>query len=69
MRWLRRSPPPPPSLRAAAARALMTVEGLSAEEVAERSMQIAADICVYTNHSFAKEVIEGAEEAKKVAGQ
>lgn len=47
----------------------MTVEGLSAEEVAERSMQIAADICVYTNHSFAKEVIEGAEEAKKVAGQ
>ncbi len=33
----------------AAARALMTVDGLSAEEIARRAMQIAADICVYTN--------------------
>ena len=36
----------------AAARALMTVDGLSAEEVAKRSMRIAADICVYTNGNF-----------------
>jgi ATP-dependent HslUV protease subunit HslV len=33
----------------AAARALMTVDGLSAEEIARRAMKIAADICVYTN--------------------
>jgi len=33
----------------AAARALITVDGLSAEEIARRAMRIAADICVYTN--------------------
>jgi ATP-dependent HslUV protease subunit HslV len=33
----------------AAARALMAVEGLSAEEIARRAMKIAAEICVYTN--------------------
>jgi ATP-dependent HslUV protease subunit HslV len=32
-----------------AARALMEVDGLSAEEIARRSMRIAGDICVYTN--------------------
>ena len=35
----------------AAARALMSVDGLSAEEIARRAMRIAGDICVYTNHS------------------
>jgi ATP-dependent HslUV protease subunit HslV len=35
----------------AAARALISVEGLSAEEIARRSMKIAAEICVYTNHN------------------
>ncbi len=35
----------------AAARALLTVDGLDAEAVARRAMGIAADICVYTNHS------------------
>ncbi|MDX2207633.1 MAG: ATP-dependent protease subunit HslV [Gemmatimonadales bacterium] len=33
----------------AAARALVTVEGLSAREVVERSMKVAGEICVYTN--------------------
>ncbi len=33
----------------AAARALMEVDGLSAEEVARRAMRIAGEICVYTN--------------------
>jgi ATP-dependent HslUV protease, peptidase subunit HslV len=33
----------------AAARALMSVPDLSAEEIARRSMKIASDICVYTN--------------------
>jgi ATP-dependent HslUV protease subunit HslV len=41
----------------AAARALLEVEGLSAEDVARRSMKIAADICVYTNHSLIVETI------------
>ena len=41
----------------AAARALLTVDGLEAEEVARRAMQIAADICVYTNHSVIVETL------------
>ncbi|MCH4023456.1 MAG: ATP-dependent protease subunit HslV [Acetobacter sp.] len=40
-----------------AARALMDVDGFSAEEIARRSMKIAGDICVYTNHSVTLEVI------------
>jgi ATP-dependent HslUV protease subunit HslV len=35
----------------AAARALLDVEGLDAETIARKAMQIAADICVYTNTS------------------
>jgi len=41
----------------AAARALMTVPDLPAEEVARRAMKIAADICVYTNTSLIIETI------------
>jgi ATP-dependent HslUV protease subunit HslV len=40
-----------------AARALMTVEGVSAEEIARRSMKIAAGICVYTNGNFILETL------------
>jgi ATP-dependent HslUV protease subunit HslV len=36
----------------AAARALMNVPDLSAEDVAKRAMKIAADICVYTNDNL-----------------
>ena len=36
----------------AAARALLTVDGLSAADIGRRSMKVAADMCVYTNHSF-----------------
>ena len=42
----------------AAARALMGVEGLSAEEIAKRAMTIAGDICVYTNGRFVLETLE-----------
>ena len=42
-----------------AARALMTVEGLSAEEIARRAMKIAGDICVYTNYSVTLETLSG----------
>jgi len=41
----------------AAARALISIEGLTAEEIARRSLGIAADICVYTNHSIIVEVL------------
>jgi ATP-dependent HslUV protease subunit HslV len=41
----------------AAARALMQVEGLSAEEIARRAMTIAADICVYTNSNVVLETL------------
>jgi ATP-dependent HslUV protease subunit HslV len=41
----------------AAARALVTVEGMTAEEIARRAMKIAADICVYTNHATIVEVL------------
>jgi ATP-dependent HslUV protease, peptidase subunit HslV len=41
----------------AAARALMAVEGLSAEEIARRAMKIASEICVYTNGNIIIESI------------
>ena len=41
----------------AAARALVTVPDLSAEEIARRSMRIAADICVYTNNNVIVETL------------
>jgi len=41
----------------AAARALMAVDGLTAEEIARRAMKIAADICVYTNGNIVVESI------------
>lgn len=36
----------------AAARALMSVEDMTAKEVADRSMNVAADMCVHTNKEF-----------------
>ena len=41
----------------AAARALMTVDGLDAKTIAERAMNIAADICVYTNRNLTIEAL------------
>ncbi len=41
----------------AAARALMAVPDLSAEEIARRAMKIAAEICVYTNGNVIMESI------------
>ena len=42
----------------AAARALLDIEGLSAEQIARKALSIAADICVYTNHAITIEKIE-----------
>ncbi len=44
----------------AAARALMD-QDLSAEEIARKSMKIAADICVYTNGNLTVETLENKE--------
>ncbi len=40
-----------------AARALMTVPDLTAEDIARRAMKIAADICIYTNDNLIVETI------------
>lgn len=42
----------------AAARALQDVEGLSAEDVCRKSMDIASDMCVFTNKNFKYEVMD-----------
>jgi ATP-dependent HslUV protease subunit HslV len=41
----------------AAARALMSMDWLSAEEIARRAMKIAGDICVYTNGNVIVETL------------
>jgi len=41
----------------AAAQALKDVEGLSAQQIAEKSMKVAADLCIYTNSNFVIESI------------
>jgi ATP-dependent HslUV protease subunit HslV len=40
-----------------AARALSLVENITAKEIVEKSMKIAADLCVYTNHNVIIEVL------------
>lgn len=42
-----------------AARALIDMDGLTAEQIAQKAMNIAADICVYTNNNIIIENIEG----------
>ena len=41
-----------------AARGMLDNDRLSAKEIAERSMKIAADLCVFTNHNTTCEVLE-----------
>jgi len=40
-----------------AARALFTIDNLSAEEIVKKSMKIAADLCVYTNENIIVETL------------
>ena len=44
-----------------AARALVDVDGLSADDVAKKAMAIAADICVFTNNNLTIETLEAAQ--------
>jgi ATP-dependent HslUV protease subunit HslV len=48
-----------------AARALLTVPDLSAREIATRSMRVAADICIYTNHNVVIEELESVDVASR----
>ena len=41
-----------------AAKALIKKTSLNAKEIAIESLNIAADICIYTNHNIVTEVIE-----------
>jgi ATP-dependent HslUV protease subunit HslV len=45
----------------AAARALLEHTELSAREIVERGLGIAADICVYTNHNLVIEELDAAD--------
>lgn len=47
----------------AAARALMLHTQLSARQVAEHAMALAADICIYTNHNIVVEELSSGESA------
>jgi ATP-dependent protease HslVU, peptidase subunit len=51
----------------AAARALQDLEGMSAEEVCRRAMDIASDMCVYTNKCYKFEVMDIQEDSAKKA--
>lgn len=46
------------SFALAAARALKDVDGYSAEMIARKSLEIAADICIYTNNNIVVETID-----------
>ena len=46
-----------------AARGMLDNDNLNAEEIAHRSMKIAADLCIYTNHNTTTEVLESAPKA------
>eukprot|EP00750_Incisomonas_marina_P018487 INCI2976.1.p1 GENE.INCI2976.1~~INCI2976.1.p1 ORF type:complete len:228 (+),score=45.27 INCI2976.1:286-969(+) len=52
----------------AAARALIDQPNLTASEIARRSMTIAADMCVYTNHNFVEETLIIADEDEAKSG-
>ena len=49
-----------------AARGMIDNEKLSAEEIAKRSMKIAADLCIYTNHNTICEVLDAEIDQSKV---
>mmetsp|Transcript_22093 Transcript_22093/g.61402 ORF Transcript_22093/g.61402 Transcript_22093/m.61402 type:complete len:298 (-) Transcript_22093:52-945(-) len=53
----------------AAARALMDIPELSAEDVARKAMNIAGDMCIYTNHEFMIETLDAKEESKEDEGE
>ena len=55
------------SFATAAARALMDIDGMDALKIATKSMNIAADACVYTNHNCITETIGPNDDASASA--
>lgn len=53
----------------AAARALVNEPHLDAGEVALRAMNIAADMCVFTNHNFVIETIDAVAKSDEAADE
>jgi len=53
------------SFAQAAAQALLTATELPAREIVERALEIAADICIYTNHNRVIEELTTEEQATK----
>jgi len=51
----------------AAARALKDVPGMDARQIAEKAMNVAANMCVHTNHNFIIEEMEIAQEKESEA--
>ena len=47
----------------AAARALMTIDDMSAEDVSKKAMDVASDMCVYTNKEFISYTLDDVGEA------
>ena len=46
------------SFAESAARALLNNTDMSARDIVEKSLNIAADICIYTNHNLTLEELE-----------
>ncbi len=46
------------SFALSAAKALIDIEGMDAEEIARKALCIAADICIYTNHNIVVESLD-----------
>ena len=49
------------SFALSAARALLPVDGMDAETIARRGLEIAGEICIYTNNNVILESLETAE--------
>lgn len=50
----------------AAARALVGVDGMSAEAIGRKAMDIASDMCVYTNKNYVTELLDASAASKPV---
>ena len=49
----------------AAARALIDLDDLNAEDVAKKAIGVAADMCIYTHHNFVCETMPAKEKEEQ----
>eukprot|EP01128_Nolandella_sp_AFSM9_P010718 TRINITY_DN7442_c0_g1_i1.p1 TRINITY_DN7442_c0_g1~~TRINITY_DN7442_c0_g1_i1.p1 ORF type:complete len:298 (+),score=86.91 TRINITY_DN7442_c0_g1_i1:86-979(+) len=52
-----------------AAKALLDIDGMDAEQIGRKSMGIAADICVFTNRNFIVKRLDNSTDAEKAAAE